>query len=208
VVVEVGGVKQYVQFLQKGLVGVDAKSGKLLWRYARTVSKYNANIPSPLAWEAAVYSAGAGTGGGLVRIKANAGAFEAEEVCFSPKLPTAIGGVVKVGPFLYGTTGQALLCLESATGAVKWEERALGAAALCVAGDRLYLRGESGEVALVEPTPDGYRERGRFTPPDQPARGNPMEKAWPYPVVANGRLYLRDLGVLWCYAVNRAATSP
>jgi hypothetical protein len=80
----------------------------------------------------------------------------------------------------------------------------LGAASLCYADGRLYLHGENGEVALVEPSPKGYREKGRFTPPDQPKRVNEMEKAWTYPVVANGRLYIRDHGMLWCYDVQAA----
>ena len=59
--------------------------------------------------------------------------------------------------------------------------------------------------ALVEATPEAYREKGRFTPPDQPDRGR--SQAWAYPVVANGRLYLRDLGKLWCYDVCASKTS-
>jgi len=80
----------------------------------------------------------------------------------------------------------------------------LGAASLCYVEGRLYLHGENGEVALVEASPDGYHELGRFTPPDQPKRINEMEKAWAYPVVANGRLYLRDHSSLWCYDVKAA----
>jgi outer membrane protein assembly factor BamB len=68
-VVELNGEKQYVQVLQNGLVGVDAKTGKFLWRYKNTVSQYKANIPTPVVKGDLVYSAGAGTGGGLVRIK-------------------------------------------------------------------------------------------------------------------------------------------
>ena len=97
-----------------------------------------------------------------------------------------------------------LLCIEFATGKVKWEERAIGAASICYADGHLYLHGENGEVALVEPTPDSYREKGRFTPPDQPKHTNQMEKAWAYPVVANGQLYIRDHGTLWCYNVRAA----
>ena len=76
---------------------------------------------------------------------------------------------------------------------------------LCCADGRLYLHSENGQVALVEATPAAYREKGRFTPPDQPERGR--SRAWGYPVVANGRLYIRDLDTLWCYDVqaSRAA---
>ena len=116
IIVEVGGVKQYVQLLQKGLVGVDAKTGKLLWRYAKPVSRYGANIPTPLASGDYIYVGSAGTGGGVVKLKAQDGNVEAQEVYFESKLPTSIGGVVKVGDFLYGTTGEAMLCIEFASG--------------------------------------------------------------------------------------------
>jgi len=205
IIVEAAGAKQYVQLLQKGLVGVDAKTGKFLWRYGKSVSKYGANIPTPLASDGFIYVGSAGTGGGLVKLKANNGAVEAEQIYFEAKLPTAIGGVEKIGDYLYGTTSQALLCVEFATGAVKWSERALGAASLCYADGRLYLHGENGEVALVEPSPEGYRETGRFMPLEQPAHTNPMEKTWAYPVVANGRLYIRDHGMLWCYDIKRGS---
>ncbi|MBI4326935.1 MAG: PQQ-like beta-propeller repeat protein [Chloroflexi bacterium] len=204
IVVEAGGVKQFVQLLQNGLVGVEAKTGRFLWRYAKAVSRYGANIPTPLASEGSIYVGSAGTGGGAVKLQAKEGGIEPEQRYFESKLPTAIGGAVKIGEFLYGTTAQALLCIEFAAGQVKWEDRALGAAALCYADGRLYLHGENGEVALAEATPDGYREKGRFTPPNAPKRSNPMEKAWAYPVVAHGRLYIRDQGLLWCYDIQAA----
>ena len=59
-------------------------------------------------------------------------------------------------------------------------------------------------MALVEATSESYREKGRFTPPDPPKHANEMEKAWAYPVVANGRLYIRDHGMVWCYDVKAA----
>ena len=202
IVSDSAGTRQYVQMLKKGLVGVEAKTGKFLWRYDKTVSRYGANIPSPVASDGFIYSAGAGTGGALIKLKTVEGAIQPEQVYFSPKLPTAIGGDVKLGDLLYGTTGEALTCFAFATGDVKWQDRALGAASLCYADGRLYLHGENGDAALVEPSADGYHEKGRFTPPDQPKRINGMEKAWTYPVVANGRLFLRDHGALWCYDVK------
>jgi outer membrane protein assembly factor BamB len=212
IVVQAAGAKQYVQLLQKGLVGVGTGGGKLLWRYPRVISKYGANIPTPLASGDLIYTASSGTGGGLVKIKQKPDGMEAQQVYFESKLPTAIGGVVKVGDYLYGTTGQALLCVEFATGNVKWEERGIGTASLCFADGRLYLHGENGQAALLEPSAREYDEKRRFTPPDQPQRKDGMEKAWAYPVVANGRLYLRDHGRVWCYDVresdypNRQAT--
>lgn len=200
VIVETGGVKQYVQFLQKGLVGVEAATGKFLWRYGQTAMNSPANIPTPVAHNGYVYSASGRGGGGLVRLKAAGGAVEAEPVYASNRLPTSIGGSVLVGDHLYGTSTGGLMCVEFTTGTVKWQERGIGAGAVLYADGRLYVHGENGQVALVEATPEAYREKGRFTPPDLPERGK--SQAWAYPVVANGRLYIRELGSLWCYDVK------
>src|SRR5262249_55431901 len=135
------GSTQYVQLLEKGLIGVEAKSGKLLWHYPKAVSIYGANIPTPLASDDYIYVASAGTGGGTIRIVSKDGQFRVEEAYFSAKNPTAIGSVIKLGDHLYGTTGGAMLCLEFKTGKVLWEERALGAASLLYADNRLYLHG-------------------------------------------------------------------
>jgi hypothetical protein len=140
----------------------------------------------------------------MIRLVAKGDGVGFEPGYFSSKLPTAIGGTVLVGDHLYGTTGQAMLCVGFATGAVKWEERALGAGSLLYADGRFYVHAESGEVGLVEATPAGYVECGRFKPPGGPERVGPMERAWAYPVLAGGRLYLRDHGSLWCYRVTEA----
>jgi outer membrane protein assembly factor BamB len=109
---------------------------------------------------------------------------------------------VLVGEYLYGT-GSVLTCADFVSGKVKWSDRSLGAASVLFADGMLFLHGESGEVALVEATPEAYREAGRFAPPDMPEHGK--SKAWAYPVVANGRLYVRDLGMMWCYDVKAKA---
>jgi outer membrane protein assembly factor BamB len=203
ILVQAGGIRQYVQTLEKTMVGVDAATGAELWRYDKAIGTMGGNIPSPLGRGDLVYSAGNGRGGSTARIKkGDDGKIMAEQVYFSPKLPTSIGGAVVVGNLLFGTSASTLLCVDFNTGEVKWEERALGPASLCSADGRLYLHGENGDVALVEPSAAGYREKGRFTPPSQPKRLNQMEKAWAYPVIANGRLYIRDQNSLWCYDVR------
>jgi outer membrane protein assembly factor BamB len=204
IIVETGGQKQYVQFLAKGLVGVDAKTGKLLWRYAKTATGSPAVIPTPVAHENLIYSSAAMTGGGLVKLKADNGGTTAEQVYFERGLPVAIGGAILVDGNLYGTNQTGLVCAEFATGKVKWQDKSIGTGSLFCAEGRFYIHGENGQVALVEISPEGYHEKGRFTPPDQPKhiRGG-MEKSWVYPVVANGRLYIRDAGTLWCYDVKK-----
>jgi outer membrane protein assembly factor BamB len=204
---QIGGVKQYVQFLGKGLVGVDANSGKFLWRFDKTADmRAGANSATPVAFENHIYSGAGMSAGGLARIKAENGTFDTEPVYVSKKLPIALGGAVKVGDNLYGTSATGLVCVDWLTGNIKWEDRCVGPASICYADGRLYVHGENtGEVALVEATPDGYREKGRFTPSDQSERKT--AKAWSYPVVANGRLYIRELGTLWCYDVKATGGS-
>jgi hypothetical protein len=58
---------------------------------------------------------------------------------------------------------------------------------------------------LVEATPEAYREKGRFTPPNQPKKkqtGPWADRGYPYPVIANGRLYIRDLETLLAYDIK------
>jgi outer membrane protein assembly factor BamB len=207
VVANIGGVKQYVQFLQKGVVGVDANSGQFLWRYERTAQGSPANIPTPIVRDNYVYTASGRAGGGLIEVTSNNGKFEAKEIYFDRKYPTAIGGAVLVEDYLYGTSGPNMVCVEFKTGDITWtEERGVAPASICYADGRLYLHGEkTGELALVDATPEEYRERGRFTPPNQPDRGR--SQAWAYPVVADGRLYVHDWGTLWCYDVKSSTSA-
>jgi outer membrane protein assembly factor BamB len=205
IVVTVGGIKQYVQFLQKGLAGVDAATGKLLWRYDKT-SKSPANIPTAVAYQNYIYSASGRGGCGVVELKAKDHEIEADPVYFTTKLPNAIGGSVEVNGFLYGTSTGGLQCVDFITGKPKWQNRAVGAGSICYADGRLYLHGENtGEVALVECSSDGYHEKGRFSPPNQPEKRK--GKAWSYPAIANGTLYIYDFGTLWSYNVKSSAAA-
>lgn len=199
-IVDVDGVKQYAQFLESGLVGVDAKTGRFLWRYDRTAEGSPANIPTPVTDGSLVYSSTGRGGGGLVKLTVDGAGVNAEQVYYSGGVPTSIGGAVLVEGYLYGTTGQGMVCVEFESGAIRWQDRAIGAGSVCYADGRLYVHGEDGRMALVEAAPDAYRELGQFTPPNVPDRGK--SKAWAYPVVADGRLYIRDMGKLWCYDVK------
>jgi outer membrane protein assembly factor BamB len=201
VVVNGGGKKQYVQFLAKGVVGVDTK-GKFLWRYDQT-GKGVANMPTPVVKDGYVYSAAQNVGGGLVQLKPSGDGVTAEQVYYTRDLPNKNGGSILLGDYLYGTNSMGLVAAEFLTGKIKWMAEGIGPGSVFYADGNIYVHGENGDVALVEATPDAYHEKGRFSPPDKPqhTRG-PMEKAWPYPVLANGRLYIRDLGTLWCYDVR------
>jgi outer membrane protein assembly factor BamB len=204
IVVQGGGRKQYVQFLSKGIVGVDAKTGEFLWRYAETV-KGMAQMVTPVARAEYVYGGAHQVGGGLVRLKSQGGGVVAEQVYFARGLPNSIGGSVLVGDYLYGTAAEGLVAVEFTTGKIKWQAESIGRGSVAYADGHLYVHGENGDVALAEATSEAYREKGRFTPPAQPKRnklGPFPEKAWAYPVIANGRLYIRDIGTLWAYDIK------
>ena len=200
VIAELSGVKQYVQFLAKGLVGVDAQTGGLLWRFEKTAQGSPAVIITPLVSEGMIYSGAFRANTALIQPVLKDGAFAVEEIYSNNKLPIGLGGVGKVGDNFYGSSSVAVMCVEFKTGTIQWEERAIGPCSWLVADQRIYVHAESGDVGLIESTAAAYRERGRFSPPNPPVRG--QEKAWAYPVVANGRLYIREQNSLWCYEVK------
>ena len=205
IVVQAGGRKQYVQSLTKGFVGVDAKTGQFLWRY-KEVAKGPAQYFTPVARGEYVYGGALGVGGGLVRLKSDGSGVAAEQVYFVRGLPNGIGGAVLVGENVYGTeVGATLVAAEFTTGKVKWQDKSIGWSSVAYADGHLYLHGINGDIALVEANPEAYREKGRFTPPAQPKKkqvGTFPEGAFAYPVIANGRLYIRDLGTLWAYDIK------
>ncbi|MDA0207385.1 MAG: PQQ-like beta-propeller repeat protein [Acidobacteria bacterium] len=199
---EAAGRKQYVQFLDKGIVGVDAKTGEFLWRYGGTASG-PANIPTVVVEGDLVYTSNARRfGGALVRISNEAAGTKAEEVYFSRTAPNTLGGQVLVDGILYGTNQDGLTAARFESGELLWQSEG-GPGSVQYADGHLYVHWESSEVSLVEATPEAFREKGRFTPPNPPGAANGLPKVtWTYPVAANGRLYIRDLGTLWCYDIS------
>jgi outer membrane protein assembly factor BamB len=200
VVAEFSGVRQYVQFLAKGLAGVEANTGKLLWRYARTAKGAPGVAMTPLVSDGCIFSSTAVAGGALIRPVKKDGTFVAEEIYFNPQLRFDMGGVVKVGDYFYGTAGPSGMCVEFKTGATRWKERTKSFSWLAADG-RLYAHAEDNNVVLLEPTPEAYREKGRFTSQNRPAAHGDFT-ALTYPVLDDRRLYIRELNSLWCYDVK------
>lgn len=206
IVVRAAGRKQYVQFLSKGIVGVDAKTGQFLWRYAEA-AKGPAQYFTPVARGEFVYGGALSVGGGMVRLKADGNGVAAEQVYFLRGLPNGPGGAVVVGDLLYGTEvmDQKLIAAEFTTGKVRWAADDFGRASVAAADGHLYLHRTEGDVVLVEATPEGYREKGRFSPPAQPEgkkMGQFTDRGLAYPVIANGALYIRDLGTMWAWDIK------
>jgi outer membrane protein assembly factor BamB len=196
---QIGGVRQYVQLTGDNVVGVEAQSGKVLWRAPRHGE--TATVPTPIFYDDEVYvSSGYGIGCNLFHIVKAGDSFQAEQVYANKVMVNHHGGVVRVGDYLYGySDGKGWVCQEFKTGRLVWSQESVGKGSLTCADGHLYLRAEGGNgaLALVEAAPQGYKETGRF---DQPNRSS--ENSWPHPVVADGRLYLRDQDLLLCYNVS------
>jgi outer membrane protein assembly factor BamB len=198
VAAEIGGTKQYVQFLDGGVIGVNAQDGKLLWHYEEPAND-TANVSTPIVRGDRVFAAsGYNTGGGQARIVKKADGFEAEPQYFVRQIQNHHGGLVLVKDHLYGTNNSTLMCIDFKTGKVAWSDRCVGKGSVTYADGHLYVRGENGKLALVEANPEKYVEKGRF---DQPERSK--QAAWPHPLVANGKLYVRDWDTLFCYDVKK-----
>jgi outer membrane protein assembly factor BamB len=197
---DVDGQREYIQFLQKGVVGVSAKDGKVLWHFDQPANRVS-NISTPIYSDHAVFAASAyGVGGALAKIGAGS---TAEVVYKTKKMKNHHGGMVLIDGYLYGENGgngetPYLVCLDFKTGNIMWEEAKAGKGSIAYADGCLYYRDENGPMLLVEANPKKYVELSRF---DQPERSK--ASAWSHPVIANGKLYLRDQNILFCYDLKQ-----
>jgi outer membrane protein assembly factor BamB len=199
------GVKQYVQLMGRGLVGIRASDGRFLWGYNR-VANGVANISTPLVRGNHVFaSTGYQTGAVLLELQKAGEGVRANELYFLPSttFQNHHGGMVLVGNHVYAGHGHNKgfpICLELATGKVAWggdiRNAGTGSAAVMYADGHLYYRYQNGVIVMVEATPAGYKEKGSLTIPDVK---NP---SWPHLVVAGGRLYVREQDTLYVYDVG------
>jgi outer membrane protein assembly factor BamB len=197
-IAEVGGIRQYVQFTNAGTIGLRAEDGHFLWR-ENSASNGTANCSSPLVAGDLVFSASNyGTGGALVKLAANGSEMTAERVYHTREMKNHHGDMVIVDGLIFGSNDPGILmCLDLESGDVKWKNRSVGKGSVTYADGAIYLRSEQGPIALVKATGEKYSELGRF---DQPQRSD--ASAWAHPVVAAGKLFLRDQDLLLCYDVK------
>lgn len=196
VAADIGGVRQIIQFARESMFGVTAAAGELLWSYSKANNR-TANCTTPVVFDNHVFATSAyGTGGGLARIEGQGKEQRAEEVYFERRMANHHGGVVRVSEWLYGFGDRGLIAMHLLTGEIAWTARSVGKGSLVYADSMLYCLGERHEMALVEATPAEYRERGRF------AIDNLGRPSWAHPVVAGGRLYIRNQQRLTAYDVS------
>lgn len=201
IIAEHNGARQYIQLTMKKAAGVDARSGRVLWTHdwpGRT-----AVIPTPIFHDGHVFlTSGYGVGCELIEIgRGN----NVRSIYKNKDLDDHHGGVVLVDGHVYGhgNTG-GWICQAFKTGEIKWsEKRTLGKGCVTYADGRLYCLSErDGTVALIEASPQGWNEHGRFRLDPQTRQRAPSGAIWSHPTVANGRLYLRDQELLSCYDIK------
>ncbi|HUQ71773.1 MAG TPA: PQQ-binding-like beta-propeller repeat protein, partial [Planctomycetaceae bacterium] len=197
IAINVGNVRQYVNFVHTAVVGVRASDGEPMWGQPASANG-TANCSTPVAANNVVFTAsGYGTGGALFRLASSGNATRSEVAYTTKEMKNHHGGMVLIDGFLYGFDEAILTCLDLRTGKPAWQNRSVGKGSLTYADGCLYLRSENGPVALAAASPQGYDERGRFEPGDRSRR-----PAWSHPVIAHGKLYLRDQDTLVVYDVK------
>lgn len=201
VVATILGVHQVVFFTQKGLVSLEPKTGKLLWRYSFPYNVSTAASPV-IAGDIVYCAAGYNVGSGAARITKNGDTFQATEIwrMKGNKIANHWSTPVEKDGYLYGMfsfkeygTG-AVKCVELATGREVWSQPNFGSGQAILASGKLVALGDSGQIVLIDPTPEGYKEIARM----QAVAG----KCWSTPTLSEGRLYVRSTKEGACYDVS------
>ena len=205
--VVIEGVRQYLVLSNHYIAGISPTDGKVLWRAGFPGQTAVCSDPS-LIGNVVMASSAYDVGARFYRISKEGDNFRAVEFHKDePLLQSHHGGIVAVGDYFYMTTGgnrgtQVLACIEAKTGRVVWQHAWNGSnskGSLTYVDGVLIIRCEAGDgtIAMVEPTPEGYKELGRF---DQPDRSD--QRSWTYPVIVDKKLYIRDQNVLLVYDLN------
>ncbi len=199
------GIRQVVFFAQSGLVAVEARTGKELWK--RPFPYKTSTAASPILSEDLAYcSAGYGIGGGLARVKKTPNGFETEELWRKQNdvinhwsTPVLKDGFL-YGMFSFKKHGEGpMQCIELLTGEVKWSKDKYGPGNCILAGakgDKLLALADSGELVVVEATPTEYKELARNDVIDG--------KCWSTPTLSGGRIYVRSTKEAVCLDLSGA----
>lgn len=207
VIATVGGVKQYVRLIGRGVISVRAEDGWFLWGYNR-VANGTANIPTPIIKDNLVFaSTGYQTGAALLELAPapeNRTSMRERYFLEGRDFQNHHGGMIEIGGVVYAGHGHnrgTPIAINLADGKTLWggniRNAGEGSAAITAADGHLYFRYQNGVMLLVEASPTGYREKGQF---EIPGVRNP---SWSHPVVAGGRLYLREQDALHVYDIRR-----
>lgn len=178
----IGGVRQMIFSRSGGEVVSLLPTGELSWKHAWKAGGIAMPlfVPPNRIFASTVDDAGSI----LLEVGTESGKASAREVWSSRAMKNHFSSSVLVGDHIYGFDNATLKCMTAATAEQRWIQRGFGKGTLIAADGLLIVLGDQGTLALVEATPEGYREKGRF----QALTG----KAWTAPSLSGGRLYLRD----------------
>lgn len=196
-----GGRRHLVNYSSHQAFGVDADTGKLLWRLPWPSGESLIGPTPVFDRNAVLVSSSARNGGATVRIELAVGdqGVEAKSIWTSP-VDDMHGGSVLVGGRLYGSghvNEPHLVCLDPQTGKVLYRAADPPRGAVLWAQGRLYFLAINGAMSLLEPGVDGFAVRGQFQ-----AMTPKKKDAWTHPVICHGRLYLRYHDTLYCYDIK------
>ena len=200
---QIGGIRQYVVLTDKHVAGIGT-DGKLVWEAKR--DGVTAVCPTPIVDGNLVYTtSGYSVGCSCFEVTGTGSQLKAKQLYKNNEMQVHHGGVVQLDGYVYGVTDYRrgeIMCMDIKTGKVAWAEKFGSKGSTAYADGMLYVRSEGGPnkpciIALVEATPSGYHEHGRFEQPDRS-----KQFSWAHPVIFGGKMYLRDDDVLLCYDVK------
>jgi outer membrane protein assembly factor BamB len=209
IVAEVDGVRQYIVMVQDGAVGVLAKDGSELWRFRRDKPFPDVVCPTPVYHDGHLFLTATDGGCHLVKLTKNGAKFDVKDVytrAAGREMSNDVGGVLLVDGCLYGATAktQGWRCMQFADGKRKWSTRELGnGAGVYADGLIVVVTQEDGEVVLMKADPKECTELSRFTLPKMSMMRRPGGRVWTHPVIADGKLYLRDQELIFCYDLKK-----
>jgi len=198
VIMDFGGYHQILGSSSNFYYGVDASTGKLLWK-VEFENQRGLNITDPVVFNEYVFlSSGYGKGSMLAKLNASGNEIVAETFWQSTLMDNHHGGVILHNGYLYGSgsNSRGWFCLELLTGEQIWN--ADGKGSITYADGMLYTLDErTGTMKLVKATPEKYTLSGEFK---VPRGGEGMY--WAHPVVCGGRLYVRHADKLYAYNIS------
>lgn len=202
VVLEVDGERQYVVFTGNAVVGLEASSGAERWRHSWPTS-FEVNAATPIVFHIqdgsqrhafVLITSGYDKGCTLLRIIAKGGNGKAEMVYEGNQLCSHFATPVRRQEFVYGFNEADLVAMDLRNGQVRWSERGFHKGSLLAVEDYLIVLGEKGNLALVEANPEAFRKRAEC----EPFQSGRRAKCWSMPVLAEGRLLLRNEKEILC----------
>jgi len=182
----------YISFSERHLLGIDARSGELLWSHEQQ-GKGDVHVNTP--WYDAPYLYYvAGNGNGTVKLKLKAGGAQIEEVWSTMRLDNLMGGIVKVGDYLVasGERRRFWYSLDTRSGEIVDSIR-FDKGVTIMADDLLYLYNTRGQVGLFAIEEGMFESRGEL----KVTAGT--GEHFSHPIISDGILYVRRGNALMAY---------